>query len=96
MVRAPEPHIILGVASNLQISPEAWKAFVGEAPNATAVYQQVANEFAKMNGVLEEYSELACDWQVLIDSQGTFYHMDLDRMTESRCDHKSWYRKRYE
>ena len=22
--------------------------------------------------------------------------MDLDRMTESRCDHKSWYRKRYE
>ena len=70
VARAPEPHIILGVASNLQISPEAWKAFVGEAPNATAVYQQVANEFAKMNGVLEEYSELACDWQVLIDSQG--------------------------
>ena len=31
---------------------------------------QVVNEFAKMNGVLEEYSELACDWQVLIDSQG--------------------------
>ena len=56
---------------------------------------QVVNEFAKMNGVLEEYSELACDWQVLIDGQGTFYHMDLDRMTESRCDHKSWYHKRY-
>ena len=97
VVRAPDPHIIYGVAGNWNITEEKWVKFLRvNNANASAVYQQLTVEYEKMNRVLEEFSDLVCDWQVMIDVHGAFYHMDLDRMTESRCARKDFYQKHYE
>lgn len=91
--RAPEPYIILGVSKGKRRRfRDEWATFMKDNnANRTEAYLQFSREIEKVRQSLKTFPNLAFDFQGLIDTHGTFYHMDMDRLFEknfSRSEYK--------
>jgi hypothetical protein len=78
--KAPEPSLTVAFTprkggSMLQKFP--W--FVEQISDPKQFYRRFRTEQRRTIQVLSKYSQLLDDFQVMIDSRGNFYHIDLDR-----------------
>eukprot|EP00977_Amphora_coffeiformis_P028191 scaffold34821_cov206-Amphora_coffeaeformis.AAC.1 len=79
--KAPQPSFFLAVDKvNRNISLTEALAFRPHIANATAFWYTWENEIARLERILTRYFDvLQRDFQGLVDSDGRFYHMDLDQ-----------------
>jgi hypothetical protein len=76
---APKPSLFLSAANdNYKVSLSQVDAFRPHISDKDAFRRQLTSEFVRIDKILHTYPQLCFDFQGLIDTQGRFYHMDMD------------------
>lgn len=82
---APKHTLLIGCKdSKVAIFDKAVEKFVGHIHNKTSFVQHFTANFADARDLLHKEPCLLLDFQVLVDTRGTVYHLDFDRCFKGR------------
>ena len=81
---APTPSVLFGISRDkIKEFRRVFPSFLEQhVINSTAFWEQLKVEQDRCMAIVRDYPRLLVDFQFFLDSHGTVYHMDLDRMTQ--------------
>jgi hypothetical protein len=75
--KAPEPYVLLGPHSERH---QFTKFLHDKVPDKDEFALTMEVEVKRMQEMVQAYPKLVCDLQVLVDTKGNFFHLDVDRI----------------
>ena len=84
--RAPEPHFVLNLGENQDLTRQSLAGFVPHIRNPYDFDQRFWREMQCIHQVMRAYPVLYHDFQGMVDTNGRFYAMDLDLSDEWKAE----------